>query len=65
VAHHKEFLRKVMKGCLLSRRIRVLRILMDLKALALRFAQLSAKLKVDTDAFDLDYADPVSGGVGF
>eukprot|EP00884_Botryococcus_braunii_P002176 jgi/Botrbrau1/1195/Bobra.0163s0009.1 len=32
IAHHKEFLRRVMKGCLLSRKVKLLRNLIDLKA---------------------------------
>ena len=38
---HKAFLRRLMKGCLLSRKVVVLRALLGLKELALRFVKLS------------------------
>ncbi|KAL4425465.1 hypothetical protein ABPG75_009481 [Micractinium tetrahymenae] len=50
VEQHKAFLRRLMKGCLLSRKVTVLRALLGLKDLALRFVKLSdesAALKWD------------------
>lgn len=50
VEQHKAFLRRLMKGCLLSRKVVVLRALLGLKDLALRFVRLSddtASLKWD------------------
>lgn len=41
---HREFLRRVLKGCLLSRRVRLLRALIDLKLLAQRFANISSRI---------------------
>lgn len=38
---HQAFLRRLMKGCLLSRKVVVLRALLALKELALRFVKLS------------------------
>ncbi|KAK9817974.1 hypothetical protein WJX72_005158 [[Myrmecia] bisecta] len=50
MAAHKEFLRRVLKGCLLSRKVKLLRNLMDLKALALRFADTAARIAAEVDA---------------
>ncbi|KAL4418839.1 hypothetical protein ABPG77_001502 [Micractinium sp. CCAP 211/92] len=50
VEQHRAFLRRLMKGCLLSRKVTVLRPLLGLKELALRFVRLSdesAALKWD------------------
>lgn len=41
VEQHKAFLRRLMKGCLLSRKVVVLRALLSLKELALRFVKIS------------------------
>ncbi len=41
---HREFLRRVLKGCLLSRRVRLLRALIDLKLVAQRFANISSRI---------------------
>ena len=41
VEQHKAFLRRLMKGCLLSRKVVVLRALLGLKDLALRFVRAS------------------------
>lgn len=50
IAHHKEFLRRVMKGCLLSRKVKLLRNLIDLKVVAHHFALTSARLAADSDS---------------
>lgn len=52
VDFHKVFLRKVMKGLLLSRKVVVLRALLGLKDLALRFVALSSEY------LTVDYDDP-------
>lgn len=44
---HREFLRRVLKGCLLSRRVKLLRALIDLKTLAQRFAAVSARIRAE------------------
>ena len=59
---HREFLRRVLKGCLLSRKVRLLRALMDLKSLAHHYAALSARLSVDPASLSLDAEDPETGG---
>ncbi|KDD72156.1 hypothetical protein H632_c3774p0, partial [Helicosporidium sp. ATCC 50920] len=41
IAEHEAFLRRLMKGCLLSRKVVVLRALLALKDLALQFVKLS------------------------
>ncbi|PSC76155.1 Gamma-tubulin complex component 2 [Micractinium conductrix] len=53
VEQHKAFLRRLMKGCLLSRKVVVLRSLLDLKEIALRFVRLSDEhASVKWDALD-------------
>lgn len=60
---HREFLRRVLKGCLLSRKVRLLRALMDLKSLAHHYAALSARLSVDPATLSLDADGPETGTV--
>ena len=50
IGHHADFLRKVLKGCLLSRKLTLLQCLVQLKKHASTFTQLSAALHIDTDA---------------
>jgi gamma-tubulin complex component 2 len=55
IEHHRVFLRKVMKGLLLSRKVVVLRALLGLKDLALSFVSLSSRLiDVDYEALDAE-----------
>ena len=55
IEHHRVFLRKVMKGVLLSRKVVVLRALLSLKDLALSFVNLSTKFAdIDYDALDAE-----------
>lgn len=50
---HKAFLRQLMKGCLLSRKVAVLRTLLSLKDLAMRFVKVSDDAaSVPWDALD-------------
>ena len=60
-AAHKGFLARVLTGFLLSKRIIVLRKLIDLKALAADFSKLSERLNIDTQAFAVDASDPATG----
>ena len=53
-AAHADFLQRVLTGFLLSKRIVVLRKLIDLKALAAEFSKLSERLRIDTEAFAVD-----------
>lgn len=46
VGHHQALLRRIMKGCLLSRRVKLLRTLVELKALALKFTEVTARIRV-------------------
>jgi gamma-tubulin complex component 2 len=53
VEQHRLFLRKVLKGSLLSRKVAVLKAMMKLKDLALQFVRLSDRyLNLNYDAFD-------------
>lgn len=61
VAAHKDFLARVLTGFLLSKRIIVLRKLIDLKALAADFSKLSERLRIDTGAFEVEPTDPATG----
>lgn len=55
IEHHRVFLRKVMKGLLLSRKVVVLRALLSLKELALSFVNMSTKyVDLDYDALDAE-----------
>jgi hypothetical protein len=58
---HREFLARVLKGCLLARKVKLLRNLMELKALANNFAAVSAALRINTDSLDADRQDRPSG----
>ena len=49
IEHHSDFLRKVLKGCLLSRKLTLLQSLMQLKKQAARFTQVSQALQVQPD----------------
>jgi len=58
VDHHRVFLKKVMKGLLLSRKVVVLRALLALKDLALQFvSKTTAFLTVDYDVIMMDGTD--------
>lgn len=61
---HREFLRRVLKGCLLSRRVRLLRALIDLKTLAQRFAAVSARVRAEAAPHggDSSHGDRATGG---
>lgn len=62
IEHHRVFLKKVMKGLLLSRKVVVLRSLLALKQLALDFVWLSAsRISVDWVALDAEVAELVTG----
>lgn len=50
IGHHTDFLRRVLKGCLLSRKLTLLQSLVQLKKQAATFTQLTAALHIDTDA---------------
>ena len=52
----------MMKGCLLSRKVKVLRALMELKTLAHRFASASGRLAPKQDAELPGALDPATGG---
>jgi hypothetical protein len=64
MAAHEECLRRVMKGCLLSRKVKVLRALMELKTLAHRFASASGRLAPKQDAQPPGALDPATGARG-
>lgn len=61
-AAHRDFLQRVLTGFLLSKRIIVLRKLIDLKALAAEFSKLSDRLRIDTEAFAVDLLYAATGG---
>ena len=46
IGHHTDFLRRVLKGCLLSRKVTLLQSLVQLKKQAGLFTQLSAALHI-------------------
>jgi hypothetical protein len=63
VVAHQEFLRRVMKGCLLSRKVKLLQTLISLKTQAYRFAGSSARLQAalpHRDPYDAP-VDPATG----
>ena len=62
---HEEWLRRVMKGCLLSRKVKVLRALMELKTAAHRFSSASGRLAPKQDAERTASLDPVTGATLF
>ena len=61
MAAHQGCLRRVMRGCLLSRKVRVLRALLELKNAAHRFAFVSARLSPRPDAHTGPALDPATG----
>ena len=61
MAAHKDFLSRLLTGFLLSKRIIVLRKLIDLKALAADFSKLSERLRIDTQAFEVEFIDAATG----
>ncbi|KAA6417682.1 MAG: Spc97 Spc98 family of spindle pole body (SBP) component, partial [Trebouxia sp. A1-2] len=55
IGHHTDFLRKVLKGCLLSRKLTLLQSLVQLKKQAAVFTQLAAALQIEPETTsDLD-----------
>ena len=62
IEHHSEFLRKVLKGCLLSRKLTLLQSLMHLKKQASHFTQLSQALQVQPNPADSTALDTASQG---
>jgi hypothetical protein len=61
MAAHQGCLRRVMRGCLLSRKVRVLRALLELKNAAHRFAFVSARLAPRADAHAGLALNPATG----
>ena len=62
IEHHSAFLRKVLKGCLLSRKLTLLQSLMHLKKQASRFTQLSQALQVPLKPADSTALDTAPQG---
>ena len=60
IEHHSAFLRRVLKGCLLTRQVRLLRTLLELKLLATKFSEGSIeRLRVDFESIDQEvWEDP-------
>lgn len=52
---HKEFLRRVLKACLLSRRVRLINAVKDLKELAHQFARHTRKIRAEAAPSGSDY----------
>lgn len=61
IEHHRVFLNKVMKGTLLKRKVQLLRTLLDLKAQALKFVEVSAQLQIDHEAMEEEVAEAFAG----
>lgn len=62
VQHHQSLLRRIMKGCLLSRRVKLLRTLVELKALALKFTEVTNRIRVpEPGAFSFEAEDDARG----
>ena len=57
IGHHEDFLRKVLKGCLLSRKLTLLNSLTQLKHHAGRFIKITASLHVNEDHSSRSTAD--------
>lgn len=62
IGHHTDFLRKVLKGCLLSRKLTLLQSLVQLKKQAGVFTQLSAALHIQPESEKASDLDMVPAG---
>ena len=61
IEHHSAFLRRVLKGCLLTRQVRLLRTLLELKLLATKFSEGSIeRLRVDFESIDQEVREDPS-----
>ena len=49
IGHHRDFLRKVLKGCLLSRKVTLLQSLVQLKKQAATLTKITAALHIQPD----------------
>ncbi|DBA91460.1 hypothetical protein WJX77_003506 [Trebouxia sp. C0004] len=62
IGHHTDFLRKVLKGCLLSRKLTLLQSLVHLKKQAAVFTQLTAALQIQPESESTSDLDIVPAG---
>ncbi len=62
IGHHTDFLRKVLKGCLLSRKLTLLQSLVQLKKQAAVFTQLTAALQIQPESENTSDLDVVPSG---
>ncbi len=65
IGHHTDFLRKVLKGCLLSRKLTLLQSLVQLKKQAAVFTQLTAALQIQPESENTSDLDIVPAGDAF
>ncbi|BDA43053.1 Gamma-tubulin complex component 2 [Coccomyxa sp. Obi] len=61
LAAHEEFMKRVMKGTLLSRKVKTLKALNELKEVVNRFAKTGARLQKDLDQVISPTNDPITG----
>ena len=62
IGHHTDFLREVLKGCLLSRKLTLLQSLVQLKKQAAVFTQLTAAMQIQPESENTSDLDVVPSG---